>query len=278
MQAPSGFRPKITVIIPTLNEARNLPHVLPLLPQGLHEVIVVDGHSVDNTVATARRLRPDVRIITQDRDGKRNALACGSAAATGDIIVMLDADGSVDPSEIPQVVNVLLGGADFVKGTRFADRGVDSGITRSGRIANHVLSALVNALSHTGYSDPCYGFNAFWRRHVPVLGLGEESPTTMDGTPRLLGDGFEVDTLINIRAAQAGLTVKEVPSYGYPRIHQVSNLNAVNDGLRILLAVLSEQYRPRRRRVLAMAALMVLLGADLKLASRSFGKGQPSWR
>lgn len=272
MQAPSGSRPKITVIIPTLNEARNLPRVLPFLPQGLHEVIVVDGHSVDNTVAVARRLRPDALIITQDHGGKRNALACGSAAATGDIIVMLDADGSVDPAEIPQFVSVLLGGADFVKGTRFADRGVGSAITRSDRIAIHVLSVLVNALCHTHYSDPCYGFNAFWRRHVPVLGLGEESPAKMDGTTRLPGGGFEVDTLINIRAAQAGLTVKEVASYGYQRIHEVSNFDAVNDGLRILLAVLFEQYRPRRRPS-AIAALMVLLGADLKLAARSFEKG-----
>lgn len=272
MQAPSGSRPKITVIIPTLNEARNLPRVLPFLPQGLHQVIMVDGHSADNTVAVARRLRPDVLIITQDHGGKRNALACGSAAATGDIIVMLDADGSVDPAEIPQFVSVLLGGADFVKGTRFADRGAGSGITSSGRIASHVLSALVNALCHTHYSDPCYGFNAFWRRHVPVLGLGEESPAKSDGAPRPPGGGFEVDTLINIRAAQAGLTVKEVASYGYPRTHGVSNLNALNDGLRILLAVLSEQYRPRCRRPSAIAALMILLGADLKLAGRSFKK------
>jgi glycosyltransferase involved in cell wall biosynthesis len=266
MQAPSGSSPKITVIIPTLNEARNLPHVLPLLPQGLHEVIVVDGHSVDGTVAAARRLRPDVRIIIQDRGGKGNALACGAAAATGDIIVMLDADGSADPAEIHQFVNVLLGGADFVKGTRFADGGGGSGTTSSGRIANHVLSALVNALCHTHFSDPCYGFNAFWRRHVPVLGLGEEPPTKMDGTTPLSGNGLEVDTLVNIRAAQAGLTVKEVASYGYPRLHEASNLNAVNDGLRILLAVLSEHRRPRRRRASAIAALMVLLG-------RSFGRG-----
>lgn len=258
MQAPSGSRPKITVIIPTLNEARNLPHVLPLLPQGLHEVIVVDGHSVDDTVAAARRLRPDVLIITQDRDGKRNALACGSAAATGDIVVLLDADGSADPAEIPRFVNVLLGGADFVKGTRFADRG----ITSSGHNANYVLRALVNGLCHTHYSDPCYGFNAFWRRHVPVLGLEEESPTKMNGTTRHSRDGFEVDTLINVRAAQAGLIVREVASCGYPRIHEVSNSSAVNDGLRILLAVLSEHYRPRRRRASAIAALMVLLGAD----------------
>ena len=96
--------PKVTVVIPTLNEARNLPHVFAKLPAGLHEVIIVDGNSVDDTVATARRLRPDVRIVRQNRSGKGNALACGFAAATGDIIAMVDADGSADPAEIPQFV------------------------------------------------------------------------------------------------------------------------------------------------------------------------------
>ena len=102
LQATSSeVRPKVTVIIPTLNEARNLPHVFSRLPNDLHEVIVVDGHSVDDTLAIARRLRPDVRIVMQNRHGKGNALACGFAAATGDIIAMVDADGSADPSEIP---------------------------------------------------------------------------------------------------------------------------------------------------------------------------------
>ena len=112
--------PKVSVVIPTLNEARNLPHVFAELPAGLHEVIIVDGNSVDDTVATARRLRPDVRIVRQNRSGKGNALACGFAAATGDIIAMVDADGSADPAEIPQFVMALLDGADFAKGTRFA--------------------------------------------------------------------------------------------------------------------------------------------------------------
>ena len=93
--------PRISVVIPTLNEARNLPHVFARLPLGLHEVIVADGHSVDDTINVARRLRPDVRIVMQNRSGKGNALACGFAAATGDIIVMVDADGSADPGEIP---------------------------------------------------------------------------------------------------------------------------------------------------------------------------------
>src|SRR5436853_4670995 len=128
---------------------------------------------------------------------------------------MLDADGSADPSQIPQFVNMLLGGADFARGTRFAGRDAGGGITGMRPIADRVLSALVNALCHTHYSDPCYGFNAFWRRHVPALGLNEGSPAKMGGSTRPWGDGFEVDTLINMRAARAGLTVKEVASYEY---------------------------------------------------------------
>jgi glycosyltransferase involved in cell wall biosynthesis len=136
--------PKVSVIIPTLNEARNLPHLFSNLPPALHEVIIVDGRSVDDTVATARRLRSDVRVIEQTRSGKGNALACGFAAATGDVIAMIDADGSADPGEIPQFVLALIDSADFAKGTRFADGGGSSNITRLRRLGNRVLSGRVN--------------------------------------------------------------------------------------------------------------------------------------
>src|SRR3954470_22456579 len=104
--------PRVSVVIPTFNEAKNLPHVFALLPADLHEVIVVDGRSTDDTIAVARALRPDVRIVAQNRRGKGNAMACGFAAVTGDVIVMLDADGSADPREIPDYVTALLSGAD----------------------------------------------------------------------------------------------------------------------------------------------------------------------
>jgi Glycosyl transferase family 2 len=245
--ATGSIVPKVSVVIPTLNEARNLPCVFSRLPTGLHEVIVVDGHSVDDTLAAARRLRPEVRIIAQNRRGKGNALACGFAAATGDIIVMVDADGSADPAEIPLFVRTLLEGADYAKGSRFAEGGGSSDITRLRREGNRVLNALVNLLCRTRYSDLCYGYNALWRRHVPVLGLDAESAAPADGT-RLWGDGFEVETLMNIRVAQAKLIVKEVASYEYPRIHGVSNLNAFSDGYRVLRTILYERYQSRRRK------------------------------
>ncbi len=129
-------QPRVSVVIPTLNEARNLDHVFAALPAGLHEVILVDGHSVDGTPDVARRLRPDVRVVKQTRTGKGNALACGFAAATGDIIVMIDADGSTDPAEIPRFVEALTSGADFAKGSRFAPGAGSTDITPLRKLGN----------------------------------------------------------------------------------------------------------------------------------------------
>jgi glycosyltransferase involved in cell wall biosynthesis len=237
--------PLVSVVIPALNEARNLPHVFSRLPEGLHEVILVDGHSVDDTLTTARLLRPDVRIIMQTRKGKGNALMCGFAAATGDVIVTLDADGSADPGEIPRFVQALLNGADFAKGTRFADGGGSSDITRLRRLGNWMLSALVNIRYDTRYSDLCYGFNVFWRRNLHVLRLDATEPRSSNSGAQLWGDGFEIEAMIHVRAAAAGLVVAEVPSFEYPRIHGASNLNAFSDGLRVLRVILGERRNSR---------------------------------
>jgi glycosyltransferase involved in cell wall biosynthesis len=235
------------VVIPTLNEARNLPHVFSRLPADVYEVIVVDGHSVDDTIAVARQLRPDVRVVQQTRRGKGNALACGFEAAAGDVIAMVDADGSADPSEIPRFVDALLRGADFAKGTRFAPGGGSSDITRLRRLGNQLLGAAVNLSHGTHYSDLCYGFNVFWKKHVPVLDLDVTSPPSSKGDGRLWGDGFEIETLIHMRVAEEGLRVAEVPSFEHPRIHGVSNLDAFSDGLRVLTTILVERRRARFR-------------------------------
>ena len=223
----AGFGARVSVVIPTLNEAKNLPHVFARLPAGLHEVIVVDGHSTDDTVEVARRLRPDVRVVIQPGRGKGNALAAGFAVCTGDIVVTVDADGSTDPAEIPRFVAALCHGADFVKGSRFAQGGASSDITWTRRLGNRALNALVNALYHTSYTDLCYGFNAFWARCLPYM--------------RVDCDGFEVETLVNVRIAKAGLIIHEVPSFERDRIHGRSHLHAVRDGTRVLRTIALER-------------------------------------
>ena len=229
--------PRVSVVVPTYNEAKNLPHVFGLMPE-VHEVIVVDGRSTDGTIEMARSLRPDVKVVLQTRKGKGNALACGFEAVTGDIVVMLDADGSADPREIPAYVDALVKGADFAKGTRFALGGGSSDITRVRRIGNWFLNTLVNVLFGTRYTDLCYGYNAFWVHCLDALDLssGERADAM------LWGDGFEIETVINTRIAKAKLEIAEVRSFEFDRLHGTSNLNAVTDGLRVLKAIMVERF------------------------------------
>ena len=240
--------PTVSVVIPTLNEERNLPHVFAKLPDGIDEVIVVDGGSRDRTVAVARELRPDVVIVQQTRTGKGNALACGFAACTGDIIVMIDADGSTDPAEIPLFVKKLTDGADFVKGSRFNHGGHSHDITKLRKLGNDGLNVVVNVLFGTKFTDLCYGYNAFWRTVVPVLDLPDTKlPRKTDGTKHW-GDGFEIETMINIRAAVDGMKVGEVGSIEHRRIHGETNLNTFRDGFRVLRTIFSEFGRMRSQK------------------------------
>ncbi|MGH2865254.1 MAG: glycosyltransferase family 2 protein [Solirubrobacteraceae bacterium] len=236
---PNG--PSVSVVIPALNEAPNLPWLASRMPAGVGEIILVDGCSTDDTIAVAQYLWPDVRIVTQTRRGKGNALACGFAVASCDVIVMIDADGSMDPGEIPYFVAALIANADYVKGSRFAPGGGSSDITRFRATGNHVLNALTGLIHRTSFTDLCYGFNAFWRRILPVLGL-----EVGEGTARRWGDGFEVETLINIRVHSAGLKVTEVPSFEGVRLHGSSNLRAFADGWRVL-AIIARESRALRK-------------------------------
>jgi hypothetical protein len=224
---------RISVVIPALNEALNLRHVLANLPDNIFEVILLPGSSTDDTEQVARRLRPDVRVIHQTRSGKGNALACGFAACRGDIIVTLDADGSADPKEIPAFVGALVSGADFAKGTRAIQGGGSHDMTLLRRLGNRGLTHLANILHGTHYSDLCYGYNAFWRACLPQLNVDI--------------DGFEIETLLNLRAAKSGLRVAEVASFELARIHGTSNLRTFSDGWRVLGTILRE-WVPKHHR------------------------------
>ena len=234
------MRPRVTVIVPAMNEAKNLPHVAAQMPKGIDEIVFVDGNSVDDTVEVATMLWPDATVITQTRKGKGNALACGFEAATGDIIVMIDADGSTNPGEIPLFVQALVDGADFAKGSRFIAGGGSSDITKLRRLGNYGLNSLVNILFRTHFTDLCYGYNAFWRNTLDVMQLPDTGIAAAQW-----GDGFEIETLINVRVAAAGLGIAEVGSFEADRIHGVSNLNAFSDGMRVL-RIIGMEWRRRR--------------------------------
>src|SRR3954463_15750514 len=190
--------PRISVVMPALNEAANLREVLPTLPS-VHEVILVDGGSIDGTVETARELLPDVVAVHQVRRGKGNALAAGFARVTGDIVIMFDADGSADPAEIGRFVEALKSGADFAKGSRFTAGGGSADITTFRRLGNRFLNGVFNLGFRTRYSDLCYGYNAFWADLIPLLDLPEHSRPAPAKGSMVWGDGFEIETVINCR-------------------------------------------------------------------------------
>lgn len=239
--------PRLTIVVPAMNEARNLETVLPELP-ATAEIIVVDGHSTDDTADVVRRIRPDALLLQQTRRGKGNALAVGFEAATGDIIVMFDADGSADPKEIPRFVHALRDGADFAKGSRVLPGGGSDDITVIRSLGNRVLTGITNATFGTGYSDLCYGFNAFWADVLPFLALPHSLPRTRE---MLWGDGFEIETMINCRVAAAGLQIREIPSTELARRFGESNLNATTDGLRVARTLWAERSRMHRGRSIA---------------------------
>jgi len=254
----SQTEPDITVIVPTLNEAANLEVVLPELEEvldrlpGDHEVIVVDGGSVDDTVATAHAVLPDAEVVEQARSGKGNAVATGLEHAEGDVVVMFDADGSADPEEIPAFVEALVEGADFAKGSRFTEGGGSSDITPVRRAGNAALNTVANTAFATEFTDLCYGYNAFWADMTPVLDLPDASIPPKPGDPEMVwGDGFEIETLINVRMAASGAEITEVPSVERDRIHGESNLHAVRDGLRVLRTIIVERMRLSAGRMVA---------------------------
>ena len=222
-------RPTVSVVIPAYNEALNLPHVLPKIGAWVDEVILVDGRSTDRTQEVAQTLLPEIRIVHEHGPGKGAALRAGFEAATGDIIVMLDGDGSTDPCEIPAFVGALVAGADFVKGTRFAQGAGTADMTRLRRLGNRGLVNLVRMLFGGRFSDLCYGYIAFWRRVLPDI-----APDC---------NRFEIETQMNLRALHAGLRVAEVPSFERMRIHGKSNLRVVPDGWAVLKTILRERTR-----------------------------------
>jgi glycosyltransferase involved in cell wall biosynthesis len=220
----------VSLVIPALNEAGNLPYVLPGIPQWVDEILLVDGRSTDDTVAVAKRMCPTIRVVHQPGRGKGDALRAGFKAARGDIVVMLDADGSNCAGEVETYVRWLLLGYDLVKGSRFMRGGGSSDITFIRRVGNGSLVALVRLMLGGSYSDLCYGYGAFWKDVLPTLRLDDE-PAHF---------GFEVETLIGVRALAKGLRVAEVPSIEAKRIHGTSRLKPIRDGWRVLKTIVRE--------------------------------------
>ena len=200
------------------------------LPDWITETIIVDGLSTDDTVDVVRYHRPDAKIVMQTVRGKGAALRAGLEAATGDVVVMLDADGSTNPDEIPRFVEALAHGADFAKGSRFLPGGGSDDMPRLRRVGNAALVRLTNVLFGTRYTDITYGYNAVWRDKSGALALEI--------------DGWAMEIVGSIRAARNGLRVVEVPSFEVARVAGEAKLQTFSAGWTILKAILRERTVP----------------------------------
>jgi Glycosyl transferase family 2 len=245
--ARSG-KPQVSVVVPARNEARNLEALLPAIAAirpAVGEVIVTDGGSTDGSAETARRTLPSAKVVTQTRSGKGNALACGFAAATGDIIVTFDADGTADPSEIPAFVAALVAGADFVTGSRFVAGGGPIGVTAIRRVRLALLNGVATAFFGATQTDLCFGYHAFWADLLPVLELPSIAAPTRADAP-LWGDGIEIETLLSCRFAATGGRFTEVPSIEREPIAGRCRSRTVGDDRRVLRTLTAERRRTRR--------------------------------
>jgi len=231
-----SFR-RVSVVIPAKNEERNLSWVMRRLPIEVDEVILVDGNSSDRTIEVALSIRADTVVVNDRVPGKGAALRAGFAAATGEYVVMLDADGSMDPIEIKAFTAALDAGHDLVKGSRFLGNGGTSDISPLRQVGNAALRTMANVLFRTRQTDLCYGYAAFRREAIIPLALDAQ--------------GFEIESQLFLRAIANGLSVTEIPSFEAPRISGTSNLHTFRDGWRVFRSIMHEWSRPKvdRRKV-----------------------------
>ena len=218
---------RISLVIPAHNEAKSLPYVLQLIPSCVNEVILADDHSMDGTIEIARRSLPMIRVVnTQHKRGRGAALQKGFAAATGDIIVMMSADGSNDPREIPDLVEALLAGSYLVTGSRFVHDGGSADMTPMHRLGFRVLISIANRLFRMQLTDTLCGYIAFWKDCLDHFQVD--------------CDGFEVEALIILRVRKANLAIVEVPSYEHACMYGASHLRTFQGSWRILKMMLRE--------------------------------------
>ncbi len=222
----------VGIVIPALNEEKNIEDVLCRLNDfGYDNVLVIDGQSKDNTVKVATE--HGAKVVLQSGQGKGSAIrqVLSNRYFDVDAIVLMDADGSMDPAEIPMFMEALNSGADIVKGSRFLKDGRTYDMDATRRFGNSLLMLILNFLWSAKYTDLCYGYAVFNKKAVEKL------------APVLESDGFEIETEIFIKALDLGLVVKEVPSVEYERKHGTSNLHAFKDGCRILKTIFREFIR-----------------------------------
>jgi glycosyltransferase involved in cell wall biosynthesis len=208
----------VSIIIPVINEVENIPLVLPRIPsmQEIGEIILVDGGSRDGTVEAAKTVLPTVHIVRQGGTGKSDAVRCGVQASRGEYVLILDADGSHDPSDIPRFIDFAKSGYDLVKGSRLLPGGGSHDETWLRRALVRLTDIVANALWGTDFTDIVFGMFLIHRQRFLDL--------------RLTSNGFAIETQCMARSMQRGYRIKEIPVIERPRLRGRSHLSIFRDG------------------------------------------------
>ncbi len=223
-----GKNNHIKIIIPTLNEKKNICTLIPnLRNKGYNNILIVDGNSNDGTVKCAEKM--GVHVIQQTGEGKGRALRQAfRSCSDGDIFVIMDADGSMSPSEISSFTKMIEQGADVVKGSRFLPLGGSEDLTAIRRVGNKILTLTFNLMFLTKHTDLCYGYFAFNKKALMKL------------SDCLTSEKFQIETEICVKSKILNLRIKEIPSFEHARKNGVSNLSTFRDGFEILRLLLIE--------------------------------------
>jgi Glycosyl transferase family 2 len=258
----------LSVVIPAYNEENGIVDIMErvlavrpaLQAAGIPELelIVVDDGSRDRT-AEIVLAQGGVRLIQQPRNkGYGAALKTGFAAARGELLGFLDADGTYPPEYFPELCQQAMAGAELVVGSRRS--GSDSEMPAVRRLGNLIWSNLVSVLGGERVADPASGMRVF-RRDI----LDRIYP---------LPDGLNLTPVMSTRAVHEGLRVVEVPIPYKERVGR-SKLSVVRDGTRFLSSIVwtALTYNPARilgilGLVMEAVALVILLGL---LAARLSG-------
>jgi len=215
--------PKASIVIPTLNEEKNMNALLRQINLKEYEVIIVDGHSTDKTVEIAKKF--GIKVLYDDK-GKGSALRKGMNASAEEIVITMDADLSHRISELGLLVEAINSGYDICMGSRFILGGGTDDMPLHRKIGNKLFVFLVNSIWRANYSDLCYGYRSFRRDIIKKLNL--ES------------DGFGIETEISIKSAKQKLKIIEIPSFEKKRMHGTAKLHSLRDGWEILKRIMKE--------------------------------------